>query len=459
MKNKTILFILVLFQTLANGQCWQSITAGSTHNVAIKTDGTLWAWGSIENGGNVPIQLDNTTNWQKISSGGFHSLALKTDGSLWSWATNVANLVHMHGQLGNGSNNIYSTPLQVGTATDWSFISAGYYHSFAIKNNGTLWACGKNDVGQLGDGTLIDKNVFTQIGTDNDWLFIESAGFNNQFTIGLKTNGTLWGWGSNSYYQLGDGTTNNKITPTQIGTATNWQSISAGGVFVIAIKNDGTLWGWGNNSNSQFGSSIPLTTTIPTQISVETNWQDVNAGANFVVAKKSNGTIWSCGYNGALQQLGLAANGTIYGGVFNQIGTDNNWSNTSSGYYHTVALKNNNSLYSWGGNTSNQLGYATFFTSEGAPRIINCTSLDNEEFSTNIKDFKLFPNPTTDIINIDNTFNKEIRQIIVMDIHGKIVLKQNKNLFNINIQNLENGIYFLQIFSEDLKYNYKLIKN
>lgn len=458
MKNKTILLILVFLQTLANAQCWQSITAGSTHNVAIRNDGTLWSWGTIEGAGYFPIQINNSANWQKISAGGQHSLALKTDGSLWSWSNSSSGIGNLYGQLGDGSNTNHITPQQVGSDTNWLHIDAGYMQSFAIKNNGTLWACGNNAQGQLGDGTLVDKNVFTQIGTDNNWLSItQSNSAGNNFTIGIKTNGTLWGWGKNNSYQLGDGTTNDKIIPTQIGTDTNWQSVSAGSAHVIAVKNDGTLWAWGVNQYGQLGDGTTTNKIIPTQIGTETNWQTVCAGQTFSIAIKSNGTIWSWGYN-FLGQLGNGT-GAYNNPIPNQIGTENNWQFASSGAYHTVAIKTNNSIYSWGNNTQNQLGYDTGFqTKSTIPQLINCTSLSTTDF-INKNDFKIFPNPSSGLVNIDNCIEKEIKEIIVIDIHGKIVLKQNNNLFNINIQYLEKGIYFLQIFSDGIKYDYKLVKN
>lgn len=459
MKKQNILILLVLFSNLIYGQCWQKIDAGSQFNIALKTDGTLWGWGNMEGAGYVPIQINSSTNWQSISAGGQHSLALKTDGTLWSWCVSSPGIGNLYGQLGDGTNINHTIPLQIGTDSNWLFIDAGYIQSFAIKTNGTLWACGNNSQGQLGDGTLIDRNILTQIGSDNDWRSItQSNSAGNNFTIGIKTNGTLWAWGSNNSYQLGDNTTINKIIPTQIGTDNNWQTISAGAAHVIAIKTDGTLWAWGNNQYGQLCDGTTINKTIPTQIGIQTNWQNVSASQNSSFIKKSNGTIWSCGYN-SYSQLGLADNPIIYSGL-NQIGTDSNWVYTSSGAYHSIAIKNNNTIYSWGANFGNQLGYNTFpQTFSGAPRIINCTSLNNEEFATNNKDFKLFPNPTKNLISILNSFNKNIEQIKIIDSYGKIVLEQSKDFHEINLQNLQSGIYIIQILSEGERYNSKIVKD
>ena len=127
-----------------------------------------------------------------------------------------------------------------------SQIAAGSYHTLAIKSDGTLWAWGYNYSGQLGDGTTSNKTTPVQIGTGTNWSQIAAGGYH---TLAIKSDGTLWAWGYNSYGQLGDGASgggNYKTTPVQIGTGTNWSQIAAGGYHTLAIKSDGTLWAWGN---------------------------------------------------------------------------------------------------------------------------------------------------------------------------------------------------------------------
>src|SRR3989337_2185821 len=127
-----------------------------------------------------------------------------------------------------------------------SQIAAGSYHTLAIKSDGTLWAWGYNYAGQLGDGTTSNKTTPVQIGTGTNWSQIAAGGYH---TLAIKSDGTLWAWGYNSYGQLGDGASgggNYKTTPVQIGTGTNWSQIAAGGYHTLAIQSDGTLWAWGN---------------------------------------------------------------------------------------------------------------------------------------------------------------------------------------------------------------------
>jgi alpha-tubulin suppressor-like RCC1 family protein len=455
MKIKTTLFFLVLLNTMVYGQCWQSITASGLQNNAIKTDGTLWGWGLIEGAGYTPMELDTNTDWQSISAGMGHSLAIKKNGTLWSWATDSGGIGNLYGQLGNGTNTNHITPTQVGSDFDWKYIAAGYAQTFAIKNNGTLWACGNNSQGQLGDGTLQDKNTLIQIGNHNNWLSIAHTSGSN-FTIGLKTNGTLWGWGSNNVFQLGDGTTIDKIIPVQIGIDNDWQSVSTGSTHVIAIKNNGTLWAWGNNEYGQLGDGTTVNKKIPTQIGTQTNWKTVSAGQNFSIAIKSNGTIWSWGYN----YLGQLGNGTaVYSNSKpNQIGIDENWQFAISGAYHTVAIKADNSIWSWGYNIHRQLGYKTGAQiSSYVPALINCANLSIKDIIMNNR-FFVYPNPAKDLIQIDDIRNKNIMQIKIIDTYGKIVLQQNKDFSHIKVQNLQSGIYIIQILSEDSKYDVKFVK-
>jgi len=187
-----------------------------------------------------PSGATGETVKSQIAAGSYHTLAIKSDGTLWAWGYNYS------GQLGDGTTSNKTTPVQIGTGTNWSQIAAGGYHTLAIKSDGTLWAWGYNSYGQLGDGTTSNKTTPVQIGTGTNWSQIAAGGYH---TLAIKSDGTLWAWGYNSYGQLGDGASgggNYKTTPVQIGTGTNWSQIAAGGYHTLAIKSDGTLWAWGN---------------------------------------------------------------------------------------------------------------------------------------------------------------------------------------------------------------------
>ena len=283
---------------------WETVAAGWGHTVALKTDGSLWAWGygglgQIGNGSytmnfNAPQQIGVAKNWQTIVTGNGHTVALKTDGSLWAWGNNFS------GQLGIGSTFDRNTPTRVGTANDWQTVVAGKLHTVALKKDGTLWTWGNNTYGALGDGTTIRKTSPKQIGTANNWKTVATGG---DHTIAIKTDGTLWAWGDNTYGALGDGTTTNKLDPTQIGSATDWKTIDGAINYTIAVKTDGTLWAWGFNSDGEFGNGTKINSLVPLQIGTENNWQMIDGGSIHTVAIKADESLWTWGSN-SLGQLG-----------------------------------------------------------------------------------------------------------------------------------------------------------
>jgi alpha-tubulin suppressor-like RCC1 family protein len=291
-----------------------AVSAGGIHTLAIKSDHTLWAWGYNVGGelgdgctfGNCnnrysPGQVGSDNTWSAVSAGTAHSVAIKQNGTLWSWGDNG------DGEIGTGCSGsgcfYYSTPTQITTATNWASISAGGFFTIAIKTDGTLWAWGSNYAGQLGDGctpmsSCANKTTPTQIGTDTDWAAV-SAGGNH--VIALKTGGTLWTWGINDYGQLGNGApgpTAYSSVPVKIGTATNWKAIAAGDMHSLAIKTDGTLWAWGDNDYGQLGitcSGSCSSAGAPTQVGTDTNWKDVDGGFDLTIALKTDGTVWTWG--------------------------------------------------------------------------------------------------------------------------------------------------------------------
>jgi alpha-tubulin suppressor-like RCC1 family protein len=200
---------------------WENISCNLSRNIALKTDGTLWAWGlnspalglGFDYSGvtyiTVPTQLGTDTNWKSAVVGTGHNLALKTDDTLWAWGGGNS------GQCGNGTTTNNFMPTQVGTDTDWDAIEADGQTSFGVKTSGTLWAWGKNNYGQLGNNTLDNMLIPTQITTDNNWKSV-STSFGS--TSVLKTDGSLLTWGFNYYGQLGDGTNTDQLAPLIINT-------------------------------------------------------------------------------------------------------------------------------------------------------------------------------------------------------------------------------------------------
>lgn len=218
------------------------------------------------------------------------------------------------------------------------------YHCFEIRS-GTLWGWGFNSFGQLGDSSTVLKYLPTPIGSSSDWFSV-SAGYYH--TLAIKTNGTLWAWGKNDNGQLGDNSLIQKIVPTQIGNDSNWICVYAGEFHSLGIKANGTLWAWGNNQYRQLGIGSTSNKKIPTQVGTDNKWISIVAGSYFSMALKADGTIWN-----------LAGSGNIF--IPTQIGLDNKWKAIYGGYGSRYGLRSDGKLFSFGltttfNDTINQIG-------------------------------------------------------------------------------------------------------
>ena len=210
--------------------CQVSAPGGPTETIlAVRTNGTLWAWG----GGYCGRLGDNTTvnksspvsviggftDWCQVS-GGYQSLALRQNGTIWAWGRNET------GALGDNTTDNKSSPVSVvGGYTDWCQVSAGTQQSVAIRTNGSAWSWGQNCFGQLGTNSTTDKSSpVSLVGGFTDWCQVSSGA---QQSFGLRTNGTAWSWGRAIYGGLGDNTTANKSSPVSIaGGFTDWVCLS-----------------------------------------------------------------------------------------------------------------------------------------------------------------------------------------------------------------------------------------
>ena len=278
-----------------------SIATGYYHTLALKDDGTLWAWGVNGNGqlgdgteGNLkmtPVPVSDLTGVTTVAAGCVHTVALKNDGTVWAWGWNGL------GQLGDGTeNNQRATPVQVSGITGVTAVAGGQAHSVALKNDGTVWAWGDNEYGQLGDGTTTNRLTPVQVSGLTDVTAVSVGG--GCHSIALKNDGTVWAWGQNAFGGLGDGTENNqRTTPVQVNGLTGVIALAAGISYSVALKNDGTVWAWGWNGKGQLGDGTTTKRTTPVQVSDLTGVTAVAAGGSHCVALKNDGTLWAWGYN------------------------------------------------------------------------------------------------------------------------------------------------------------------
>ncbi|HQY53489.1 MAG TPA: Ig-like domain-containing protein [Ignavibacteria bacterium] len=335
---------------------WATVSAGYRHTMALKTNGTLWAWGYNGNGqfGNgtttstvIPIKIGSLT-WSKISVGDYYTLGIKSDGTLWAWGEN------QNGQLGTGNIQDQHLPTQISNFSDWITITAGSNYNLALRANGTLWAWGNNQYGKLGLGIASNTNILipTQVGSESNWIFVQAHW--GDHSMGIKSDGTLWGWGLNNSGQLGNGTTaNTNPTPQKIGIENNWKSVCPGASHTIALKNDGSLWAWGYNGFGQLGNGTFQNQLTPVRIGNET-WTSISAGGYHSVGIKANGTLWSWGRNN-YGQLGNASN-TNSSAPVQEIRYFAQWTLISAGWEYTFAKRIDNTVWVWGNSDYNVFG-------------------------------------------------------------------------------------------------------
>jgi alpha-tubulin suppressor-like RCC1 family protein len=297
-------------QEITGGVNWKQISGCTYMNAGIKTDGSLWLWGSnyygqLGNGiypGTVssPVQtIAGGTNWKLVSCGNYHTMAIKTDGSLWGWGNNNA------GNVGTNNTTPYSSPVQtIAGGNNWKLVAGGQYMTAAIKIDGTLWLWGQNTNGQLGTNNITSYSSPVQtVASGNNW---KQVSVREGQTAAIKTDGSLWTWGYNLYGQLGTNNITSYSSPVQtIAGGTNWRQVSCGYQHTVAIKTDGSLWGWGNNTTGNLGDNTVVANSSPIQtIAGGTNWKYVSGGQATTAAIKTDGTLWTWGQDVTYGALG-----------------------------------------------------------------------------------------------------------------------------------------------------------
>ena len=238
-----------------------------------------------------------------------------------------------------------------------AMFDAGEYHSIVLSKNGSIWSMGESSDGELGLGSFGGTDILspTRIGTLNTWVHI-NAGAEHNFAI--KDDGTLWGWGKNDDGQVGTGTTNDHATPRPIGNADNWEMVVAAGAedgeHSLGIKEDNTLWSWGDDTDGQLGNGAASTSDVlePEQVGSATDWMTVQAGDDFSVALKDDNSLWTWGYDGN-GRLGNGSGSTS--DVEDPTQIDTGYAQISAGDSHVLAVKTNGELWGWGYNSDNQI--------------------------------------------------------------------------------------------------------
>ena len=338
---------------------WCQVSGGSSHSIGLRSNGTVWAWGCSAygrlgdnctvipstSGRSSPVSVvGGFTDWCQVSAGASHNLGVRQNGTAWGWGNacsgRLGNNVNGSINLVNGTGGFSSPVSVVGGFTDWCQVSAGGSHSLGVRTNGTAWGWGDNAYGRLGDGTTVDKSSpVSVVGGFTDWCQV-SAGF--QTSLGVRTNGTAWAWGRGTSGGLGDGTAVTKSSPVSVaGGFTDWCQVSAGLSNGLGVRRNGTIWAWGVGTCGRLGDGTTVSKTSPVLVlGGFTDWCQVSMGDQHSLGVRTNGTAWA---------WGIAADGVLGAGAVGNasspvsvVGGFTDWCQVCAGGSHSLALRRTN---------------------------------------------------------------------------------------------------------------------
>ena len=292
----TLLVVFLLILPLAAWAATPWYSQGETHILTLTPDGKVWVMGGNEFGqlGNgafegealEPTVIAGLNDVIAASTGGNYSVALKKDGTVWAWGLNRT------GQLGNGTTQDSAVPRKIPGLNDVTAIATGGAHVVALKKDGTVWVWGGNQSGQLGTGGQQDCLIPTRLQGLQNITSIAAGAYN---TSVLKSDGTVWSWGFNGSGQLGIGSSKRSRTPVQISGLSGITAIAAGNWHVAALKSDGTVWAWGNNDAGQLGSTKLTYSFSPLQVEGLSDVADITASIGQTIAITRDNTVLAWG--------------------------------------------------------------------------------------------------------------------------------------------------------------------
>ncbi|QVK16776.1 DUF5011 domain-containing protein [Mycoplasmatota bacterium] len=360
------------------------INVGSNHSSAITSEGRIFTWGANSNGQlgdgtntdkSIPTEITSNFNLvvgetiTKVSLGDYHSSAITSEGRIFTWGANS------NGQLGDGTTISRNTPTEItiGVGETIKEVSLGSNHSSAITSEGKLYTWGWNNFGQLGDGTTANRYTPTEI-TIGVGETITEVSLGCFHSSAITSEGKIFTWGNNEYGQLGDGTTDDRYTPTEITSNFNLEvgetitKVSLGYYHSSAITSEGRMFTWGRNNDSQLGDGTTTNKSNPTEIT--SNFNNLGDGetitkvslGNNSSAITSEGRIYTWGYNG----YGQLGDGTTTSrntpteitSKFN-LGVGETIQELSLGCHHSSAITSEGKIFTWGRNNDSQLGDGT----------------------------------------------------------------------------------------------------
>jgi alpha-tubulin suppressor-like RCC1 family protein len=440
------LSILISLAMQSKAQCITDFVHYNGHSLLLKNDSTLWSWGYNSDGflgtGNrthksEPTQIDSIVKWKSIAVGVQSSFAIKADNTLWAWGSSDFSRLGI-----NTVSLFFALPTQVGNDNTWAFVSPGNKHGLALKTDSSLWAWGLNAFGEVGDGTTITKTTPVLINSDKDWRQIEASNNTSSMSMGIKNNGTLWGWGRGFF---GDTSIQYQMpfkTPRQIGKDSNWKKIVIGSEQCMALKTDSSLWTWGvANTQGALGDSGLAYRLWPKQIMPSSKFIDI-AAMQTSIAVRADGKVFGCGRNRE-GQLGLGD--TIDRFTFTETSYTGTVKQIQSGAC-TMILDSNDVLWAAGANVYGSIGDGTTINRKTFVPVKNdlCIPLSTDVVYEQTSKLSVYPNPALQTIRINGV--KEGGAYTIINPLGVVISKGviSTIVHPIDVSYLPAGIYFLQ---------------
>ncbi|HKC75437.1 MAG TPA: hypothetical protein VKF37_14745 [Chloroflexota bacterium] len=331
-----------------------AIAAGGFHTVVARRDGTVWTWGRSDAGqlgtgrvqgrgsySSVPVQVPAMTHVSAVAAGGEHTLALRRDGTVWAWGAND------YGQLGRGPHTLgaesTARPMRVLGLTDVRAIAAGRAHNVVVRRDRTVWAWGINGYGELGvEGN--DSAVPVQV-PGLPAVAAVAAGENH--SLALAFDGTVWTWGLNVEEDAAEEAT---ASPRPVAGVTDVVAVAAGKFHSLALRRDGTVWAWGSNYFGQLGNGHTESRATPLPVDNLEDVMDIAAASLHNLAVRRDGTVWAWG---ADELRDLVGDDDL---VPAQVPALHDVAMVATGDNHAIALTGAGTVKTWGWNNFGQLG-------------------------------------------------------------------------------------------------------
>ena len=354
---------------ITGGGTWKSVTVGGTTGCGIKSDDTLYCWGDDAEGqlGNgasgsstSPVIVSGGWTWQFARAGDRSVCGINMKGRLLCWGYNS------YSQLGQGNRfSDFSAPQPVSGNSQWLHITTGDEFSCGIKTDGTGWCMGTDSDGTLGNGAVSGSQHYPYaIAGGGTWKSMTGGDYH---TCGIKSDDTGWCWGANwGDGMTGDGTTNGAPAPVSLddGGAT-WKQIGTGSFHACGIKSDDTAWCWGAGYSGEIGNGSTNAELSPVAVSGGYTWKKIDGGYGFTCGIRSDDTMWCWGYNG---------NGELGDGTFTDssvpvpVSGGHTWKEISAGDDQACGIRMDDTVWCWGDDSEGQLGNGPGITgAQGAP--------------------------------------------------------------------------------------------